>query len=85
MKADHQKVIRNLNIAKGQIDGIIKMIDDDRYCIDVNDQINATKAILSKVSNMIMEEHFKTCVKEALLQGDETKIEEAFRSMNRAK
>lgn len=85
MKADHKKIIRHLNIAKGQIEGIIKMIDEDRYCIDINDQINATRSILSKVSNMIMEEHFKTCVKEALLKGDDSKIEEAFTSLNRAK
>ncbi len=85
MKADHKKVIRNLNIAKGQLDGIIKMIDEDRYCIEINDQINATRAILAKVSQMIMEEHFKTCVKEALLDGDESKIEEAFKSLTRSK
>ena len=83
MKADKSKVKRNLSIAKGQIEGIIKMIDEDRYCIDINDQISATRAILAKVSTMIMEEHFKGCVKEALLKGDESKIDEAFESLKR--
>lgn len=83
MKADHKKVIRNLNIAKGQLDGIIKMIDEDRYCIDINDQLNATRAILAKVSDEIMEAHFKNCVKEAIISGDDSKIEEAFRSLKR--
>ena len=60
MKADHKKIKRKLNIAKGQIEGIINMIDEDRYCLDIYDQISATRAILFKVSSEIIEEHFRT-------------------------
>ncbi len=85
MKADHQKIKRQLKIAKGQIDGIIKMIDEDRYCIDIYNQINATRAILAKVNRKIMEEHMKSCVKEAILNDDDSKIKEAFEAMNMTK
>ena len=85
MRADHKKIKRKLNIAKGQIEGIINMIDEDRYCLDIYDQISATRSILFKVSSEIIEEHFRTCVKEALLKGDESLIEEAFKSMERFK
>ncbi len=85
MKANHKKVIRNLNIAKGQIEGIIKMIEEDRYCIDIYDQINATRAILNTTNNAIMEAHIKHCVKEAIINEDDTKIEEALKAINRSK
>ena len=43
-------VFRNLKIARGQVDGIIKMLEEDRYCIDVSRQIMATISILRKVN-----------------------------------
>ena len=48
MKAEQQNIKRLLNTAKGQIDGLNKMIDDDKYCIDISNQIMATIAILKK-------------------------------------
>lgn len=48
MKADHEKVSRQLKIARGQIDGLLKMVEEDAYCIDVSNQILATTALLKK-------------------------------------
>ena len=45
MKADHAQVTRLLKTARGQIDGIIKMIEDGRYCIDISNQIFASSAM----------------------------------------
>lgn len=50
MTADNSKITRLLKTARGQIDGILKMIDENRYCIDVSNQIMACQAILSKVN-----------------------------------
>lgn len=85
MRANHKLVRRQLNIAKGQLEGIIKMVDDDRYCLDIYDQINATRAILNKINNTILEEHMRMCVKEAIKNGDDTKIEEVIKAINRKK
>lgn len=85
MKANHKNIIRNLNIAKGQIEGIIKMIEDDRYCIDIYDQINATRAILNTTNNSILEAHIKHCVKYAIENGDDSKIDEVLKAINRSK
>lgn len=85
MRANHKLIRRQLNIAKGQIEGIIKMIDDDRYCLDIYDQINATRAILNKINNTILEEHMRMCVKEAIKNGDDSKIEEVIKAINRKK
>ena len=41
MRADHDSVRRKLKIARGQLDGILQMIDDDRYCVDISNQILA--------------------------------------------
>ena len=45
---ERKKAIQNLKIAKGQIEGIIKMIEDERYCIDISNQIIAVQSLLKK-------------------------------------
>ena len=50
MQADKAKISRLLKTARGQIDGILKMVEDDRYCIDISNQVMATEAILRKTN-----------------------------------
>ena len=54
MKADKSQVTRLLKTARGQIDGILKMIEEDRYCVDVSNQIMATQAILKRANKEII-------------------------------
>ena len=84
MKADKKKINRLLNTAKGQLNGISKMIEEDRYCLDIANQIMATEAILRKVNEEILKAHMNHCVKEALIEGDgEEKIDEIFNILNK--
>ena len=77
MMADQKTVLRLLKTARGQIDGIIKMVEEDRYCMDISAQVMATDAILRKVNNEIIRAHMKGCVKEAILEGKgDEKIDE---------
>lgn len=77
MRADSSKVIRLLKTARGQMDGIIKMVEDDRYCIDISNQLMATQAILRNVNQQVLNDHLKSCVNEAFENGDARKqIEE---------
>lgn len=77
MRADHKKVLRLLKTARGQLDGILAMVEEDRYCIDISNQILATQSILSKVNREILTAHMNGCVKEAFEQGNaEEKIAE---------
>ena len=62
MHADKKHIIRLLNTSKGQIEGIIKMIEDDKYCIDISNQILASIAILKKANIEILEAHLNHCV-----------------------
>ena len=66
MKADHTQVTRLLKTARGQIDGILKMIDEDRYCLDVSHQLMSTQSILKKANRMVLKAHMDCCVREAV-------------------
>ena len=78
MTADHKKVERYLKTARGQIDGILKMMEDDRYCIDISTQLMATIGLLKKANNEILAAHMRSCVLEAV---DEEKREEKIEEM----
>jgi len=62
MKAKHSSVERLVKTARGQLDGVIKMIEEDRYCIDISNQILAAEAILHKANQRIITAHLKSCV-----------------------
>ena len=70
MKADHAQVTRLLKPARGQIDGILKMVEEDRYCLDVSNQLMATQSILKKANRMVLRAHMDCCVREAIDSGD---------------
>ena len=75
MRADKAVVIRLLKTARGQIDGIIKMIEEDKYCIDIVHQIMAVDAILRKATKIVLHGHLSGCVAEAFDENEETKEE----------
>lgn len=77
MQADRSQVTRLLKTAKGQIDGILKMIDDERYCIDISNQLMATQAVLKRANKEIIGAHMKHCVHDAIENQDaDKKIDE---------
>ncbi len=77
MRADKAQVSRLLKTARGQIDGILRMVEEDRYCLDISDQLMATQAILSRVNREILRAHMKGCVKDAFASGNvEQKVDE---------
>ena len=84
MQADKAKVTRLLKTARGQIDGILKMVESDRYCIDISHQLMATEAILNKVNKEILTEHLKSCVAHAETEKEkEEKIDELVSMLGR--
>ena len=75
MHADKAKTIRKLKTVGGQIDGLIKMVEDDRYCIDISNQIMASISILKNINKDVLSAHLNHCVYQALENDnvDETK------------
>jgi DNA-binding FrmR family transcriptional regulator len=77
VKADHDQITRLLKTARGQIDGILKMVEEDRYCLDVSNQLMATQSILKKANRMVLKAHMNSCVRQAVASGDpEEKLNE---------
>lgn len=62
MKADKKQISRLLKTARGQIDGVLKMIEEDKYFLDIITQIMASDAILRKSVKEILYEHISGCV-----------------------
>lgn len=82
MKADHSQMIRLLKTARGQIDGIIKMVEDDRYCLDISHQIMASQAILKRANKDIIAAHMKHCLMEASEEELEQKVDEMIKMID---
>ena len=80
MKADREPIERLIKTARGQLDGILRMIEEDRYCMDISNQLMATQAILRKANKEIIAAHMNCCVRSAFTSGSpeeqEKKIEE---------
>lgn len=81
MQADKAVINRLLKTARGQIDGILKMVEEDRYCMDISNQIQAADAILRKANKEVIRAHMKGCVKDAFKNGDEDKKIDEFIDM----
>lgn len=75
MKAEKSTIERLIKTARGQLDGILKMIEEDRYCIDISNQLLATQAILRKANKEIIASHLNCCVRNAFTEGDEQEQE----------
>ena len=77
MKADlKKKSLRRLSLIKGQLNGLVKMIDEERYCVDIITQSSAVKEALSGVESLILENHLSTHVLEQMRSGKEKKATE---------
>ena len=81
---ERKKAIQNLKIARGQIEGIIKMIEDERYCIDILTQISAIRSAINKVGSIILENHIKGCVVNSIKEDNsEESIEELMKTIDK--
>lgn len=67
IKASCQK---RLNRIEGQVRGLAKMVDEDRYCIDIVTQISAVRSALRRVEEEILKDHVAHCVEHAISSGD---------------
>lgn len=79
MNENKKKALNKLKTARGQIDGIVRMLEDDRYCVDISTQILSVIGLLKKSNIDILNNHIRSCVAKAILEGDdrgEEKIEE---------
>lgn len=76
MKANQTEIKRLMGTVRGQLDGIMKMIEEDKYCIDVSNQIFAAISILKKINLEILDAHLHGCVLNASMEEKEIKLTE---------
>ena len=83
-----ESTLKRLSRIEGQVRGIARMLDEDRYCIDVVTQIGAVRAALRRVEEEILRDHVAHCVEHAIASGDKTdqrrKVAELMDVMARA-
>ncbi len=65
-----EQVANRLRRIEGQVSGIAKMIEEDRYCVDILNQTAAVVSALRKVESIVMENHLNTCVADAMRSDD---------------
>ncbi|NDJ35178.1 MAG: metal-sensitive transcriptional regulator [Chloroflexi bacterium] len=67
---EKEKLVSRLKSVAGHVKGIARMVDEDAYCIDVIQQVQAVQAALNKVSLLVLDDHLHHCVTEAIRSED---------------
>ena len=68
-KNTQERIVHRLKITKGHLEKVIKMVEEDAYCIDVLHQMQAVEAALNKTEGVVLENHLKTCTANAIKEG----------------
>jgi DNA-binding FrmR family transcriptional regulator len=72
---DKQALVNRLHRIEGQVRGLERMVEDDRYCIDILTQISAVSTALDALALQLLDGHVKHCVADAMASGDQAEIE----------
>lgn len=83
MHAEHKKVTKYINVAKGQLEGVSKMIEEDQYCLDISNQILAVIAMLKKANQEVLSAHLRHCVAHAHGEEATQKLDEIIALLKR--
>jgi CsoR family transcriptional regulator, copper-sensing transcriptional repressor len=77
MKQHHQSnVLNRLKTARGHLDAVVRMVEDDAYCPDVMKQLSAVQGSLERASRIVLQNHLETCVAAAMVAGRTDEIVE---------
>jgi len=78
---DKDALIKRLHRIEGQVRGLERMVEEDRYCIDVLTQVSAVTTALESLALRILDDHVEHCVADALASGDEAAAQEKSREL----
>lgn len=74
----HEQCITRLRKIEGQVRGIVRMIEEKRYCIDILIQVQAVRSALARVEDEILKDHAENCVEDAITSGDAAEQRQKF-------
>ena len=81
---DKEGIIKRLKRIEGQVKGIQRMIEEERYCVDILTQISAIRSAINKVGSIILENHMKGCVSQSIKEGNsEEMINELMKTIDK--
>ena len=75
---EQEAIIKRLNRIEGQVRGVSRMVEEERYCIDILQQMQAIKSAFAKVEDAILKDHSATCIESAIESGDEKEQRKKF-------
>jgi CsoR family transcriptional regulator, copper-sensing transcriptional repressor len=85
--ASHKAQLNRLRRLHGQIGGLVRMVEEERYCIDILTQVSAARAALRKVEEQVLREHVEHCIGQAVAAGDDdvrhVKLDELMDALSR--
>lgn len=73
-KDTQERILHRLKIARGHLDKVIRMIEDQDYCIDVMHQMQAVEKGLKETGNVLLENHLNTCAADAITKGKKDEV-----------
>jgi len=74
--SNKKAVVARLKRLRGHLDSVIRMVEDDRDCAEVLVQLAAVRSAINNVGKVILQDHIKECISEAVAEGDQQKIDE---------
>ena len=80
---EERDLLKRLNRIEGQVRGIKAMVEDERYCIDILNQVSAVQAALNSFNRILLTDHIHTCVVERVEKGDTEVIDELCRAIQK--
>ena len=69
-RASKPKLLNRLSRVEGQVRGVARMVEEDRYCLDILTQLHAVRAAVKRVETELLKEHLEHCVTGAMVSGD---------------
>ena len=80
---DKTALLRRLRRIEGQVRGVARMVEDDKYCVEILDQITAITSGLEKVGLHLLSDHIKGCVRQSVKAGEDEKVTELVGAVER--
>ena len=81
---DKQDLLRRLRKIEGQVRGLQQMVEEDRYCLDIVQQISALSAAARKVELIVIEDHLHGCIATAAKRGEDSMVQEMVTVLDKA-
>lgn len=78
---DKEAIIKRLKRIEGQVKGIQKMVEEERYCVDILVQVSAIRSAINKVGSIILENHIKGCVSDSLKHDNKDITEQTIQEL----